>query len=109
MFKINKVHYHQRYEIVHEMTDDKDLNIGIYFIKHRKNNSDKAWDSYLANCSVRTVENSEECGGNKNTGILVFIYFFNSRLDVASHQKLFHNTGRKTGKNNQAVIVFKNV
>lgn len=105
MFDINRIHDHQRYEIVHKMADDQDFNVGIRFIKYGKNNPDKTGHCNLADGSVRTVENSEKSGGNNNAGIPVSVYLFNSGLYIAAHQKFFHYARGKAGKNDQFIIV----
>ena len=92
MFDINKIHDHQRYKIVYKMTGNQDLDVGINFIKHGKNNPDKTGHQHLGYCSVRAVENSEKNGGNHNAGIPAVIYFFNFRLPEDPHPKTFHQT-----------------
>jgi len=101
MFKINKIHDHQGYKVVHEMADYKDFNVGEFFIKNGKDDSYKGWYCHLTHCSVCAVKNPKQNRRNKYSQVLIVIYLFNSSLDVAPHQQFFNRTRRKTGKDNQ--------
>ena len=59
MFNVHHIHHHKRDKIDHEMTDNQNFYIGIFFIKHRESNSDKKRNNDLSYSTITTVENSE--------------------------------------------------
>lgn len=109
MFDIHKIHHHQRYEIVHKMTDDQDFDIGINFIKYGKDNPYKAGYQNLTYGTVAAVENSEKQSGTDNAGIPVMVDLLDPRLHIPPHQKFFYYARRQAGKNNQHIIVPENM